>query len=66
MAMLAFMSEDFLPKRDHYEILDFFAGVARIAVLAHALGLSAARFDKNQSEAGACDLNTNAGFLLLA
>ena len=64
MAMLAFVNEDFLPKRDHYDVLDFFAGAARIAVLAEGLGLASARLDKEQS--GACDLNTNAGFVLLA
>ena len=62
--MLAFMNEDFLAKRNHYDVLDFFAGAARIAVLADGLGLAAARLDKEQS--GACDLNTSAGFVLLA
>ena len=63
VAMLAFVKEDFVAKRDHFQILDFFAGAARITVLAQGLGLAAAKLDKDM--AMSCDMNTNAGFVWL-
>ena len=59
-----FMKETFVPQRDHFQVIDFFAGAARITKLARGLGLAAACLDKDLS--GVFDLNTDAGFMLLA
>ena len=54
-----------------YEVLEFFAGSARIARLAKHLGLSSTALDKSYCdgdniESGNCmDINTDAGFLSL-
>ena len=58
------MKETFVPQRDHFQVIDFFAGAARITKLARGLGLAAACLDKDLS--GVFDLNTDAGFMLLA
>ena len=56
---------------DRYDILEAFAGTARIARLARALGLEACALDlnydsaNNKSKANAMDMNTDAGFLFL-
>ena len=60
--MIAFMSEAIIPRRDHYQVLDLFGGMARITKLARALSLAAACLDKELSSS--LDMNTDAGFVL--
>ena len=67
-----------LPGEIQWEVLDFFAGEAKISKLASALGLQAAAFDicmappkrKRRStwipSRSVMDMNSDSGFLLLA
>ena len=62
--MVGFMKETLIPKQDHWQVLDFFAGFARITKLAKGLKLAAACVERDFSQT--FDLNTSAGFVLLA
>ena len=62
--MLAFTQETIIAKLDHYQVIDFFAGMARITRLAQRLGLAAVCLDKDLSKT--FDMCTSAGFVLLA
>ena len=62
--MIGFVKETIIPKGDVWQVLDFFAGFARITKLAKGLGLAAACVEKDFS--AAFDMNTGAGFVLHA
>ena len=49
---------------EHFEVVEMFAGSARVSRLAKGLGKHAVALDKSID--GSMDLNTDAGFLLLA
>ena len=59
-------------EKDHYRVLDFFSGRARVARIARKVGLASVAVDKdycdgdNYAKTNSMDLNTDAGFLLLA
>ena len=61
-----------LKKEDRFQIIDLFAGQARLAKLAAGLGLSAVALDRafdsadNPAQSNSMDLCTNAGFVSLA
>ena len=59
------------PEREH-DILEFYAGAARLSKLGHAMGANAAAMDKNydsmaneKKKNNSVDFNTSAGFLSL-
>ena len=62
-----------MERKDHLQVIDLFAGRARLARLARALGYAAVALDKdfdviadNIKTANAMDLCTSAGFVSLA
>ena len=61
-----------VPHLEKWQVIDMFAGRARIAKMAHALGLKAVAVDRdfdkegdNKRHSNCMDLNTSGGFLLL-
>lgn len=68
--MIGFMKPVDLTTGDHeFEVLEFYAGAARLAKLCKSLGGSAAAMDKdydkegnNRTKNNAMDFNTSAGF----
>ena len=61
--LIGHLKESFVDKLDHYQLIDFFSGVGRIARLAKHVGLATAAIDKNDSSS--FDVNTSAGFVWL-
>ena len=61
--LIGHLKESFVDKLDHYQLIDLFSGVGRIARLAKRVGLATAAIDKNDSSS--FDVNTSAGFVWL-
>ena len=64
VVMIGHMSDDFIKKRNHYQVLDFFSGAGRISKLANRLGFRTAAVDKEKERSCSFDMNTSAGFVL--
>ena len=62
--MVLLASMDVARPCEHFEVVEMFAGSARVSRLAKGLGKHAVALDKSID--GSMDLNTDAGFLLLA
>ena len=65
------MVQETAAKAGELEVVEMFAGAARVSRLAQALGLATVALDKvfcdgdNKSKTNCMDLNTSAGFLFL-
>ena len=62
--LLGFLSMPALHREKQYQVLEFFGGAARTARLAKGLKLKSGSLDKSYHNS--MDINTDAGFLLLA
>ena len=62
--LLGFLSMPALRREKQYQVLEFFGGAARTARLAKGLKLKSGSLDKSYHNS--MDINTDAGFLLLA
>ena len=64
VVMLGYMNKEVISQCDRYQILDFFSGAGRLAKLSAGVGFGTAAVDKEIGTS--LDLNTSAGFVLLA
>ena len=73
LILLAHLSvvQSYVAGREEFQIVELFAGAARVSRLAKALGIRASALDKalckgnNRDVTNCMDINTDAGFLLL-